>query len=339
MDVEVDPTGGLGQSELLRRLAGVAQRATRGFLGDEDFDLELLNQSENTTYQISRATSGEKLVLRIHRTGYHTLAGIESELDWMEALRQEAGVRTPAVVRNDAGERVHNIATDEVPEGRWCVFSEFLEGDEPDDADLLSAFPDLGEVTARMHGHARTWKRPVTFERFSWNVETAFGANPHWGHWYDGPGMNDQARTLLRRTVDVLSRRLTQFGTDNARFGLVHCDMRLANLLIHQGETKVIDFDDCGFSWFLYDLATALSFREHHPDTEELVEAWLTGYRRVGRLSPEEESEIPSFLMYRRLLAVAWCGSHSETELATDLGAEFTHTTLPLAENYLQQFG
>jgi len=339
MDVEADPTGGLGQSEMLRRLADVAQQATRLFLGDRDFDLDLLNQSENTTYQVTRPISGEKLVLRIHRTGYHTLAGIESELDWMEALRQDAGVRTPTVVRNDAGERVHNIRTAELPEGRWCVFSEFLEGDEPDDADLLGSFPDLGEVTARMHRHARGWQRPSSFERFSWNVETAFGTNPHWGHWYHGPGMDDETRALLGRAVKVLSRRLHEFGMDVDRFGLVHCDMRLANLLIHQGETRVIDFDDCGFSWFLYDLATALSFREHCRDTDALVDAWLTGYRRVGRVSPEEESEIPSFLMYRRMLAVAWCGSHCETDLAKSLGPEFTHTTLLLAERYLQQFG
>ena len=338
MNVEVDPTGGLGQAEMLRRLAAVAERAVAHFLDEEEVELELINQSENTTYLVTRASAAEKLILRIHRTGYHTLAGIESELDWIEALHRDADVRTPAVLRNHAGERVHMVSTDEVPARRFCVFSEFLDGQEPDGDDLVGAFPNLGEVTAKMHDHARWWQRPTGFERFSWNVETAFGVTPHWGHWYDGHGVHGEAKEVLARVVEVLSRRLNRFGAGNDRFGLVHCDMRLANLLFHQGETRVIDFDDCGFSWFLYDLATALSFLEHCEDTQELVDAWLSGYRRIGTLSTEEETEIPSFLMYRRMLIIAWCGSHSETELAASLGPEFTHTSLPLAEDYLLRF-
>ena len=338
MKVEIDPTGGLGQAEMLRRLAGVAQHAASDFLKERDFQLELLNQSENTTYLVTRSDGG-KIVLRIHRTGYHTLAGIESELDWIEALGQDTNVRTPAVMRNAIGERVHNVSSAQVPEGRFCVFSEFLEGDEPDADDLIGAFPNLGEVTAHMHQHARTWKRPGGFERFSWNVDTAFGAAPHWGHWSDGLGMSGDDKEILSRLVVLLSRRLNQFGVNNERFGLVHCDMRLANLLIHEGETRVIDFDDCGFSWYLYDLATALSFREHHEDTQELIDAWLSGYRKVGELSKEEEAEIPSFLMFRRMLILAWCGSHGETDLAASLGEEFPATSLPLAQDYLSRFG
>ena len=89
--------------------------------------------------------------------------------------------------------------------------------------------------------------------------------------------------------------------------------MRLANLLVHDGETRVIDFDDCGFSWFMYDLATALTFMEDRADVMELVDAWLTGYQKVRSLSREEVAEIPTFLMLRRMMVLTWMGSHSET--------------------------
>ena len=59
--------------------------------------------------------------------------------------------------------------------------------------------------------------------------------------------------------------------------------MRLANLLVDGDEVKVIDFDDCGFSWHLYDAATAVSFFEHEPHVPELMDAWVRGYRRVAR--------------------------------------------------------
>ena len=140
-------------------------------------------------------------------------------------------------------------------------------------------------------------------------------------------------------TVRLIERRLRRFGKAPDRFNLIHGDMRLANLLVDGGPIKVIDFDDCGFSWFLYDCATTVSFFEDDPGVPELVEAWVRGYRRVGTLSVEEEGEIDTFVMLRRLLLVAWIGSHSETELARSMGVAYTQRTLPLCERYLSHFG
>ena len=61
--------------------------------------------------------------------------------------------------------------------------------------------------------------------------------------------------------------------------------MRLANLLIDGDVTKVIDFDDCGFGWLLYDCATTVSFFEHKPEVPELLAAWVRG----GQLNYAED--------------------------------------------------
>ena len=42
----------------------------------------------------------------------------------------------------------------------------------------------------------------------------------------------------------------------------------------------------------------------------ELQAAWVEGYRAVAPLSAEDEAELPTFVMLRRLLLVAWIGSH-----------------------------
>jgi len=338
MTVTVDPTGGLGQAEMLRRLEQVAARAVENMFPGEDVELTHINQSENTTY-IADSPSRGKTILRIHRTGYHSVAAVRSEHAWIQALRDDAGVMTPRVLPTPDGETITRIATDELPDGRNCVFFEFLEGDEPDADALLENFPNLGEVTARMHEHARGWALPQNFERFHWNMDTVFGPSPHWGHWTDCPHTDGETSVILTRLVDTLRSRLTRFGMEQERFGLVHADMRLANLLIHQGETRVIDFDDCGFSWYLYDLATAVSFIEDRADMPELIEAWTSGYEKVRRLSDAEKVEIPSFIMLRRMLIVAWIGSHSETELAAELGADFPLRSCDLAEAYLTKLG
>jgi Ser/Thr protein kinase RdoA (MazF antagonist) len=56
-------------------------------------------------------------------------------------------------------------------------------------------------------------------------------------------------------------------------FGLIHADLRLANLMVDDQGLTAIDFDDCGFGWWVYDLASALSFIETDPRLPELIAA------------------------------------------------------------------
>jgi len=137
----------------------------------------------------------------------------------------------------------------------------------------------------------------------------------------------------------VLATRLAAFGTGPERYGLVHADTRLANLLVDRGRVSVIDFDDSGFSWFLYDAGTSVSFFEHQPQVPELVDSWLTGYRRVLPLPAADEAEIWTFIMFRRLLLVAWIGSHQGAGIAQQLGAGYTRDSCDLAERYLSETG
>jgi len=144
---------------------------------------------------------------------------------------------------------------------------------------------------------------------------------------------------LFARTAELIRDRLASYGRGPGRFGLAHCDLRLDNLLVDKGEIKVIDFDDCGFSWYMYDAATALSFYEHLPQVPGLIESWLEGYRTVSAVSRAEEEEIPTFMMLRRLLLVAWVGSHAETALARSLGVSYTDQTVALCLAYIKRFG
>ena len=75
----------------------------------------------------------------------------------------------------------------------------------------------------------------------------------------------------------------------------------------------MIDFDDCGLSWYLYDLGSSLSFIEHSPYVPELIDSWITGYRTEAHAARGGGDELPTFIMLRRLLLVAWIGSHSRS--------------------------
>ena len=323
--------------DVMDRVAACARAALRRYDGHPDASVELLNVSENATFLVSDPDNGPS-VLRVHRLGYHTEREIASELAWMDALRAEAGVRTPRVLPAADGRRVLTVAEHGSRE-RHCVRFEFLPGTEPagdGQGELADRhFEELGELTARMHRHARGWSRPAWFSRFHWDYAAAFGDQARWGRWQDGIGVGPAERRVLARLDEALHARLKAFGQGPERYGLVHADTRLANLLVHQGSVSVIDFDDCGFSWYLYDLGTTVSFFEHSPEVPGLVDSWLTGYRRAGRLPAGDAAEIWTFIMFRRLLLLAWIGTHQVVDVAAQLGAGYTQGTCDLAESYL----
>ncbi len=319
---------------MLDQLQRIAEAAVGRYALPADVSVSMINLSENATYRVE-AGDGRKWALRVHREGYHSKAAIASELAWLMDLRAQGVVVTPRPMKGSDGQIIQDVS------GRHVVLSDWETGTEPGiGQDLTKPFEILGEVTARMHGHARTWTRPTFFTRFTWDFQTSLGeAKPHWGRWRDGMGVDAAREKLFGRTVAVIGRRLAAYGQDPDRFGLIHCDLRLANLLIDNGSVKVIDFDDCGFGWYMYDAATPVSFYEHEPQVPGLIEAWKAGYRKVLALSKEDEQEIPTFIMLRRLLLVAWISSHAETDLARSMGLPYTEGTVGLCEDYLRKFG
>jgi len=320
-------------------LEPVARRALGHYGVSDDATLTLLNISENATYAVDDPTSGGRTVLRIHRHGYHDGAEIESELAWLTALRDDAGVRTPRVLPTTDGRLLLAMDQGGTTAARHVVHFEWLPGAEPADERLTESFEMLGALTARMHEHALRWQRPTGFRRFAWDYDGSFGEEARWGRWQEGIAVGPSEREILGRLDATLHERLSRFGSDPQRYGLVHADMRLANLLVDGDDTYVIDFDDCGWSWFLYDFGAAVSFFEHDPRVPELTDAWMSGYRTSRPLPAEDEQEIPTFVMLRRLLLVAWIGSHSGTSLAQSMGAEYTAGSCELAEDYLSRYG
>jgi Ser/Thr protein kinase RdoA (MazF antagonist) len=289
-----------------------------------DTPLTLLNRSENETWR-----AGD-LVLRLHRPGYHTKPEIASELAWLSDLQDLPGLR---VVRPVAGGQGPVTEID----GRFISGFASIAGKElqPDD-DLAAWFAPLGEVTARLHLHARAWAPPLGFARKRWDVETILGPRPHWGDWRQAPGLDATGTAILDRATGLLARRLQDYGTGSQVFGLIHADLRLANLMVDGQGLWAIDFDDCGLGWWIYDLAAAVSFIETDSRLPDLVARWCEGYARVAPLRAGDRAIIPAMVLLRRVLLTAWLASRADSDTSAALGgAAYTQGTVELAERYL----
>ena len=295
----------------------------------------LINVSENETFLVE-APDGFKSILRIHREDYHTETAIACEHAWSRSLNEEGGVKTPDILPGRNGSMIQSATSTALGQKRYLAMFEFVEGSEPDQQDdLTGGFEELGEIAAKTHLHSIDWERPEPFERLVWDLDTVFGKEATWGNWRDGPNIGQQTREVLEQVEATVIERLTQYGRGTDRFGLIHADMRLANLLITKGETRLIDFDDCGLGWLMYDFAAGISFMEDDPRIPELKQAWVRGYRSIRPLSEEDEAEIPTFVMMRRLALLAWIGSHSEVDIAKELAPTFAPVSEDLGRDYL----
>jgi Ser/Thr protein kinase RdoA (MazF antagonist) len=300
--------------------------------------LHLYPLTENWTYRVDAAREAP-VVLRIYRPGNRSPADIMSELAWMDAIGRESPGLVPGVVSTTCGSQVLELNRGTALDPCYCVMFSYAPGAEPAEDELAAWFRELGAITARLHRHARSWARPPWFRRPRWDIRTTLGDRPHWGPWRSSV-TDAEELSQLDRLAKVVTARLQNFGDSAERFGLIHADLRLANLLVDGDRITVIDFEDCGLSWYLYDLASALTFNEGRGDVRELITLWVDGYRQVEQLSSADEEEIDTFLMLRRLMLTAYAGLRHDTELAAEMKASgYNAETCAIAEPYLSRFG
>jgi Ser/Thr protein kinase RdoA (MazF antagonist) len=158
--------GGLGDSAntVVSEDVHVAELALAEYDLTPDSTLNLLNLSENATYAVDDAATGTRSILRVHRQNYHRAHEIESELDWLDALRRDGDVMVPTVLLASDGRRVVTVNVDGTQ--RHVVHFEMVAGIEPDEATLTG---NTASATSRGGAAGRT---PTALARKSTNCWT-----------------------------------------------------------------------------------------------------------------------------------------------------------------------
>lgn len=209
---------------------------------------------------------------------------------------------------------------------------ELIQGPRPGTT-LGEQMCGLGTAAAARASFIPPITRPV------WDCDTTLGPLALWGDWRVFAGFTPQERELLERAETRIRAAMAAYGKPRERFGLIHADMRLANLLVEGDILKLLDFDDCAYSWHLFDFVASLSFIEARPDVPDLIAAWLEGYRAASTAHPLEEADvavIPSLIMMRRLQLTAWLATRHDSDPVPALLCTWKQDTLALAVRYLQ---
>ena len=299
--------------------------------------IELLAERENAVFVVTSG-DGERFVLRVHRAGYHSDAQLRSQVAWARALQRDGVIRTADVIDTPEGKPFAVVSHPAVPEERQVSLLRWAEGTKLSElgGGAQQEFGLIGELMAKLHSHAARWQPPAGFDVLNWDTEGLVGDNPEWGRFWEADGLDADDRALVLSFRQRARRELEQFGAAPDRFGLIHCDFLADNLLVDGDRITLLDFDDSGYGWHLFDIATALALATLREDFDDLRSAFLTGYRRQRPLSEDHLARLPLFLALRASTYVAWVHTRSHTQFAKDAGGFIRGVAVDTIRRYLE---
>lgn len=115
---------------------------------------------------------------------------------------------------------------------------------------------------------------------------------------------------------------LQGYGKGEDRYSLIHADTLPENFLVDAGgAVHVIDFDDGGYGWHLFDFAAALLHVLGNDCFDDLMHALVKGYQEVCSLPPEFEKMLPLFFLLRGFTYLGWVHTRKEAVSAKELGS------------------
>jgi Ser/Thr protein kinase RdoA (MazF antagonist) len=119
-------------------------------------------------------------------------------------------------------------------------------------------------------------------------------------------GVSHEAADVMRAVLQRVREAQQQLGNTPHTFGLIHADIHQWNYLFNGREVRLIDFGDCGWGHYLYDLAVTVHQLGTVPHLRDLRAALLAGYRQFRDLSPAHEALIDRFMMLREVQDLTW---------------------------------
>jgi Ser/Thr protein kinase RdoA (MazF antagonist) len=298
---------------------------------------------ENAIFRVDRLNGGPVL-LRVHRRGYHSDQALLSEFHWLQALAA-AGLDVPRPLSSLSGDYIEILRFADDSDTMQVDVLEWMDGEQfgssefgvsDSQIDIATKYRGLGDVVALLHTHASTWALPAGFCRHAWDIDGLIGEQSIWGRFWDLPWLSPAQRRLVVQTRRALRLGLVVYGTRRGDYSLIHADLNPENILIHHDRMRIIDFDDAGFGWHLFDLATILYFARGHSYFDVACASLLEGYRSRRSLTDEQWSHLPLFTAARATTYLGWVNTRRDSEHVRRQSQQLIDAACEAANEYLK---
>lgn len=305
--------------------------------------LELVKYRENHVFRVD-VDKETSYAARLHRLGYRTPEQLSTEAAYLMELVGH-GLSVPRLIRTLDGQLNCTVVLSDgqavVIDLQHWIHDASPMGDVAEaiaGADALSGqnFQELGRELAKLHRASMAIGIPEGFDRGAWDHEGLAGDSPLWGDPANLPSLDDEQRAKISRAMLSLHGRLGKLRRDEDVFGVIHADLTPENVLVSAAGPVLIDFDDFGTGWHLFDLATVLFFYSSHPRLAEYRRGLETGYL-------EERGEVPAdffagwddLLLCRGLTYLGWAAERHGDEETDFIERKVVPVVMNLVEAHL----
>ena len=193
----------------------------------------------------------------------------------------------------------------------------------------------VGAKMAHLHTHSSQWTPPEGFTRHAWDQAGLVGDDPLWGRFWELCSLTTEQRSLLITARATVAAELAVMDAGPSNYGMIHADFVPENLLVNDDSIRVIDFDDAGMGWYLFDLATALFFIQDDPNYELAKSALIAAYEVERPVADVGLAALPLFMLARSFTYLGWVHTRPGTETAKELTPMLVEICCSLAEAYL----
>ena len=255
-----------------------------GLIGD--ISCKLLKAGINHSYLI--ALAARKFIFRVYSLNWRSDLEINEEIRLLNLLR-DVGVSVSFPLKDVDDQYLQYL---DAPEGiRQGVLFSFAEGHK-----LFNFSADLhfkvGETMAKMHQATCNFN----LERISYSPEVVL--EDSLSRLLEFLPVDSAEIMWMRSAQKYLIEETNKADVSQLRSGSVHLDIWFDNMNITEdGEITIFDFDFCGNGWLSYDVAYyILQLHSTEKDVSQRdfkVEAFLSGYESVTKLTDEEKRMLP----------------------------------------------
>jgi Ser/Thr protein kinase RdoA (MazF antagonist) len=312
------PIRDLSRRQRLVRYRQLAARALRAY-GLADAHLTFVQYLANVIYRVDlpgdhRPVGGggpfipNRYLLRLH--AWDNIPYINGEMLWLEALASEGGLAVQKPMRALDGEFCVQVRSEAVPEGRCATLLRWLDGRKLEKGLRPKHLAALGRTVARLHEFSAHWEPPEGFSRPTWDWAAQLGGSHFEMSIEELVGsMPQQFRAPFWTVSEEAKAAMASLGQGPDAFGLIHADLYPENILYKAGQAYPIDFEDCGYGWWLWDIAVALCTWAWGPDWERMRDAFYEGYTSLRGLPAAQWDLLDLFIATQYATMLIWASA------------------------------
>jgi Ser/Thr protein kinase RdoA (MazF antagonist) len=261
--------------------------------GLSEVEVKCINYEFNATFSVVTG-AGDKYALRINVNSTRTLENMHGEIEFVNFIARVPGLKVPRPVANSRDSYISSIRHAESGKEVSGILYTWLEGEEIGDEPTHAQLIEVGAAMAKMHQSSRQFKpsqaaQLPTFSDWLWGTGDFLLS--------DESLLTPEQFAAIKSAVEIIEADTRDLFAANPT-QVIHGDLHGWNLMWHEGELFIFDFDDCGYGIPHQDLAVTL----YYLDTPEQDAAILQGYRSICELPTYTKAQMSSLLLQRRLV-------------------------------------